>query len=217
MEKSCEYYEELISRAVDDDLSDAEKAELSAHIEACEHCRTLYNIYSMSYGENASVAPPQELLENVMASLPDSPKKKTPKRVYIGWAAAACACLLLFCIPKLFPSDEQAYGSAESSKFCYDTNTNDRTSAESALMDAADNAAEKIFEEPNAGMYSNSEGIKYFYLDELPDYITSAPDESDASVIYITAEEYKKLMIDGYEYASEATELQAGYTLIYIN
>ena len=58
--KDCEYFGELISRMVDEDLNDNESAELEAHMKSCPECRALYRAFmsvSDAIGDNLEDVP----------------------------------------------------------------------------------------------------------------------------------------------------------------
>ena len=42
----CERYQELISRMADEELAKSERAALSAHMEHCSQCNTMYAVFS---------------------------------------------------------------------------------------------------------------------------------------------------------------------------
>ena len=68
---SCEHYQELISRLVDDELSAEEQAVLVSHLEHCPDCAALVQAFQSISAVIAEdlAEPPEALSENVMAEL----------------------------------------------------------------------------------------------------------------------------------------------------
>ena len=97
--KDCSYYQELISRLIDRELSAEEGEELAAHARECADCRAVYAAFSSLSGMLAErlVEPPEELAENVMAHLRRRQlrKKNTPILTRRAAAIAASAVLVL--------------------------------------------------------------------------------------------------------------------------
>ncbi len=110
--KDCAYYQELISRLVDREITPEEGEELAAHARECEECRAVYTAFvSLSDMLSADlVDPPEELSENVMAEIRRAElwkQNRSPRRQLRRWAAlAACAVLVIgvgaFTLPRLF-------------------------------------------------------------------------------------------------------------------
>ena len=68
---NCELYQEMISRMIDDELSEEERTVLARHLDTCLECSALYAAFS---GLSAAIAddleaPPEELSDNIMAEL----------------------------------------------------------------------------------------------------------------------------------------------------
>ena len=147
--KDCAYYQELISRLIDRELSAEEGEELAAHARECAECRAVYTAFcSLSdMLADGTVEPPEELSENVMARLRrqelrrQKPSPWTRSRML---ALAACAALVLFggaiAMPRLLRSNAAAPTAAKEAR------------AESAASGAVyDNApAEYAMEAPAA-------------------------------------------------------------------
>lgn len=98
--KACTYYQELISRLIDRELSPEEGEELRAHAETCEDCRAVYTAFSAlsSLVSEELVDPPAELRENVMATIRRGEMKKKNKTRKHTWrivSVAACAVLVV--------------------------------------------------------------------------------------------------------------------------
>jgi len=105
--RSCEEYAELISRLADDDLSDAETADVQAHIECCESCRALFLAFSSlsDYIENELEEPSEELHENIMAGIRRSrleavkTEKAMRKKLFSAVAAVAALAVICYTVP----------------------------------------------------------------------------------------------------------------------
>ena len=93
----CEYWQALISRMLDGDLSAEEEAALAKHLEGCEECRTLYGAFAAVSGALAGQLkePPERLRENVMAQVRrDAIRKKNTRRPWRAALAVAAAAAL---------------------------------------------------------------------------------------------------------------------------
>ena len=67
----CEYYQELISRMLDEDINRDERAELARHLETCPECRMMYQAFS-TLSDTISCdleEPPENLTDNIMAEI----------------------------------------------------------------------------------------------------------------------------------------------------
>ena len=80
--KDCAYYQELISRLIDREITPEEGEELAAHARECEKCRAVYTAFvSLSDTIADDLAdPPAELAENVMAEIRRSELWKQNRR-----------------------------------------------------------------------------------------------------------------------------------------
>ena len=118
---SCEYYQEMISRRIDDELSEKERAVLARHLDTCPECSALYAAFS---GLSAAIAddleaPPEELSDNIMAELrrADIQVKNRRKPRWRGaLAAAACLALVIMAarlVPDLFQASSAAPAAGE--------------------------------------------------------------------------------------------------------
>lgn len=99
--RECKKYQDMISCAIDGELSANERRALSHHLERCTDCRSVYA--QMQQLKNAlqqtADEPPAALLEGVMRSIgATAPEAKKPrKKNYIRYiSAAACLALVLF-------------------------------------------------------------------------------------------------------------------------
>ena len=113
---NCELYQEMISRMIDDELSEEERTVLARHLDICPECSTLYAAFS---GLSAAIAddlesPPEELSDNIMAELrrADIQVKNRRKPRWRGaLAAAACLALVIMAarfVPDLFQASSAA-------------------------------------------------------------------------------------------------------------
>ena len=99
----CEYYQELISRMLDEALSRDERAALAEHLGTCRECAAMYQAFSALSDTISSdlEEPPEELCDNIMAELRRSEiirrnRRTGPSRQVKNLiAAAACAALVL--------------------------------------------------------------------------------------------------------------------------
>ena len=97
----CKYYQELISRMLDKDLSKRERAAVMEHLDSCPECAAMYEAFSM-LSNNVSanlVDPPEELTEDIMANIRRSEvirkNRKTSRQLKTIIAAAACVAVLV--------------------------------------------------------------------------------------------------------------------------
>jgi len=106
----CDYYQELISRMLDGELSQQESQDLAEHLESCSECSLVYSAFSAlseTMGEDLDEAP-ESLHLNVMAELRRQEiikKNKKARRIKHLLAAAACLVLVVaagsYTLPKL--------------------------------------------------------------------------------------------------------------------
>ncbi len=99
--RECKKYQDMISCAIDGELSANERRALSHHLEQCPDCRSVYaQMQQLTTSlQQSAVEPPAALLEGVMRSIgattPEA--KKSRKKNYIRYiSAAACLALVLF-------------------------------------------------------------------------------------------------------------------------
>lgn len=95
--KDCEYYQELISRLLDADLTAEEEAALRSHLDSCEECRLVYEAFSGIGGMivESLEEPPETLHENIMAEIRRAEIKKKNRRLRPVLTAAACLAVVL--------------------------------------------------------------------------------------------------------------------------
>ena len=107
---SCDYYQELISRLVDGDLSREEHEALVEHMKSCSACNAMYAVFhdlSDILAEEEE-ALPEGLHENIMAGVRRSEIMKKNRRMRrfglsTALTAAACAVLVLFAAAGIGP------------------------------------------------------------------------------------------------------------------
>lgn len=98
---SCKYYQELISRMLDDDLTKAERDELAAHVKTCPDCAAVYVAFrSLSEHLGADLEEvPASVHENIMAEVRrDSLRaRNSVHRSHRRWhtALTVAACLVM--------------------------------------------------------------------------------------------------------------------------
>lgn len=98
----CFRYHEMISCLIDDELSVEERIELDKHLEHCEGCRALLNIYELAF-DGEMVEPPKELVSGSMLKVraaAASAKRHLRKHIMRYAAAAACFALIVSVIPR---------------------------------------------------------------------------------------------------------------------
>lgn len=156
---SCEYYQELISRMVDEELSAEEQAVLVSHLEHCPDCAALYQAFQSISGVIAEdlEEPPEALSENVMAALRRE-EIKNKNRKTLRWkgplATAACLTVVIaaaWLMPNMFransaaPSEAPAAASDQAAPQDREyglENGDDSASAEAAVSGAAPEEAD---------------------------------------------------------------------------
>lgn len=93
----CEYYIDLISAGLDNELSDEECSALTEHLNECSECRALRDAFaavSGALGEELEDAP-EALHENVMAEIRRIEIKKKHRRNRTISTIAACAAVVI--------------------------------------------------------------------------------------------------------------------------
>ena len=147
--KDCSYYQELISRLIDRELSAEEGAELAAHARECADCRAVYTAFSSLSDmlNERLVEPPEELSENVMAKLR---RRELRKKTVSPWtrsritAIAASVVLVLLggviAIPRLLHTQPAAKAAAPAAYSAASGAAVDNAAAE-APMEAVNEAA----------------------------------------------------------------------------
>jgi len=100
--ENCEYFEELISAAVDGELTDREEDALHAHLEMCESCRAYYEaLRAISAAAQEDLTPPPvDFTARVMARVRAGSKKKKQGKLLRfpvrSLALAAAAAIVLW-------------------------------------------------------------------------------------------------------------------------
>lgn len=95
---TCDNALELLSAALDGELSVEEKAQLDLHLAQCDGCRALYDDLTAIHGACAGleVTPPPALKVNILQNLPA--REKPAKVIWVHWkrwAAMAAAFVLV--------------------------------------------------------------------------------------------------------------------------
>ena len=107
---NCEKYLEMISAYADDELNETEKAELEAHLENCEECRSVLEMYREMSAEMLSGAEevPEGFSDGVMEKVASYEKNISArnKRRNFGIAGrwigvAACIAIVLVAFPRM--------------------------------------------------------------------------------------------------------------------
>ena len=109
---SCEYYQELISRLMDGEISGDEHVALMEHLNSCSRCNAMYAVFH-DLSDILSEEPeplPENLHENIMAGVRRSAmirKNRRLRRFGLSTAlsAAACAVLVLFAATGFNPAE----------------------------------------------------------------------------------------------------------------
>lgn len=112
---SCDYYQELISRLIDGEISREEHEALMAHMNTCSRCNAMYAVFH-DLSDILSEEPeplPEGLHENIMAGVRRSEiiKKNRRLRTFglrMALSAAACALLVLFAASGFGPGKRAA-------------------------------------------------------------------------------------------------------------
>ena len=96
--RSCEEYTLALSAFVDEELNDAERAEILAHLEVCEGCRAyLAELAAMhaAFDEMEEFDAPEGFLGGVMARVRETPKKRTHRTAWVSLAACAALAVVV--------------------------------------------------------------------------------------------------------------------------
>lgn len=99
----CFKYHEMISCLIDNELSGEERKELDKHLEHCEGCRALLNIYELAF-DGEMVEPPKELVTGTMLKVrakAAAAKRHLRKHIMRYAAAAACFAIIVAAIPSI--------------------------------------------------------------------------------------------------------------------
>lgn len=93
----CAYFTELISAAVDRELSGSEASVLAEHLCSCKSCREVYGaMQALSDSISSDIAPlPDGLHEKIMAPIRRSAIRRKNSRTFRTLTAAACAAIVL--------------------------------------------------------------------------------------------------------------------------
>ena len=147
----CSRYQEMISRMLDDDLSQSEKNELAAHVKRCPDCAAVYVAFR-SLSESLSedlVEPSPDLHEKIMADVRREAvrTRNSAQHHHRRWhtVMTAAACLLLvvaaaMSFPKIVGRKDAAQAPAAVSQ---ETVLTGAAEAEEPMADQAVRAEEK--------------------------------------------------------------------------
>jgi|GEM_PF-3684512 len=157
MSEECRHIEPMLSEYADESVSDAQRAQIEAHLEACPACHEILRDLRRLKGELADlppVRPPADLKrrlqEQALAAGLITKRPPIWQRPATGWVLAAAACLLVtvLLIPGLGPGSTPAPGSTAEMNDIY----HDLRNAETLYLNAIDRmdqlAARKMNEMP---------------------------------------------------------------------
>lgn len=99
-------YQLLLSALLDGELSDAERDETMAHLDACDACRAYFAELTAlhdAFGELDEIEVPEGFAAGVMARLhEEKPQARKPRSKWRGWMTlAACAAVAILAIQTL--------------------------------------------------------------------------------------------------------------------
>ena len=211
--KYCDEYAPALSAFVDGELSDAERAEVLAHLETCEGCRAyLAELSAMhaALGEMEEYDAPEGFADGVMARLHES---AAPKKHRTAWlASAACAAIVIFAVGGPLRGQFGAKSAA------------DNAAPETAMMTMAESeeCAEKEYEDEFASVQNApmtmAAGSAALTEDKAAlranDYAADAPAELPRSVVFVygaAREDYLIESATSFSYYADGSA--AGYDL----
>lgn len=152
--RDCEYFQELLCRLPDGDLSAEESAALLEHVDSYPDCARLYAAFSSMGGaiRSGQAEPPAELEDIVMDRIwaehvknaPQAAKKKPRFRPWFAQLAAACFVLAVAvgAITGIFGArNRAASGSAETADYLPQAQSDTVYARVPAEADPAENAA----------------------------------------------------------------------------
>lgn len=185
----CIKFEDMISAYVDGELSAAEEAELTAHLEACSSCGDLLAIYRNLQGfvKENSVDPPAELLANVMAGIGGIAISKPNHRKRIArtsvryMAVAACIALTIMAVPRILggsPTGMSASLSTDAGSVIVDTASGEEWTASEAETESTEGA----YVTSDAGVSDKSMGTAGFMA--VPENGTATEDVTAGAGAY---------------------------------
>lgn len=99
--RTCNEYENLISRMLDEDLSASECHALNTHLEECHSCQKTYHAFTLLSEHFPQVQPaPQDLISDVMSQIAPTHLHKVRRYTVKKWGyvlctAAACIALMI--------------------------------------------------------------------------------------------------------------------------
>lgn len=111
----CAYFEELIAREPDGELTAEETAALHAHVAECESCRQFYKAMTLVTEElRGQAEPPAELYQNIMDEIGRiSPEKRKNARIlpFRALSLAAVAAIAILAGVRLIPGGAKSAAS----------------------------------------------------------------------------------------------------------
>ena len=177
---TCEQALETISAALDNELSDAEKEELEAHLTSCPDCRALWEDLRTIQEDawESALEPPEGFHDRVMAAVAEEPAVRAglPKKrhAWKGWGglAAVAAVAILIAGPGLRSGMSGSGGNDEAAPAMAEVLSDE------AMGDAQEEPAvpEGQSESEDVGMYDTS-------MSELGAALTgrAAPDRNEST------------------------------------
>ena len=171
---SCDYYQELISRMLDDELSNNERTVLAEHLYKCDECAAVYSAFSMVSDMVATdlVEPPEELAEDVMAHIRRAEIRKRNRRntraTKNAIAAAACVAFVVAAVGGV-----AVVRNHRSDNVVYESRMSQSTAASSAKDGSYDTVivSEAPVVEDSAGQY----------VAPVENYVSDAPQQEERS------------------------------------
>lgn len=111
----CEQALELISAALDGELTPSQRTDLEAHLNECPSCAALFDELAghARLLRQLDCQPPEDLTERILSQLPDQfPKKGFPRVRWMRWGSlAACAALVVwagFSLPRFAATQDSS-------------------------------------------------------------------------------------------------------------
>lgn len=165
---TCDTALELMSAALDGELTAEEQAQLDCHLAQCEPCRALFEDLTAIHHAcgDWEAAPPPELREKILSNLPVQDRPGKVVSVHWGrWAAMAATFLFVslsaWHLPSLFAS-QPATQAGDAAIFAAPTQAEETVPLAEEPGDAAEPSAEALVPEPASTPlpdYVSGEGV----------------------------------------------------------
>ena len=207
--RSCDEFQELISAMLDGELTDAELAEVNAHIAVCEQCRAMYEAFSAVSDALRAVEVPDTLHDGIIQRVESARKVvRFQKRFRVlRPLVATAACLIVIVGTVFFGNNMLRMGAAR--------NESNAAPAAAPAMFAMDTT--EVPEDPAAPVpmpetaYGSAEEKS-----AVNDAVTAASDDgyTDGYVMIVRVEESTE---DGFlatALESDCDEIEAGGQLL---